>query len=159
MTVRNWPLATFGITIFAIGIAVFFNARGIQGGFGYDAVGPAVFPMIIGGGFMVAAVMICLESLGVDADASDGDEKTNVWPVIVISAAVLIEALLIKKAGWVPMATVVFVAGAWAFGDRRLLLNTVFGLVLSGFILFAFNWGLGLDLPLGILAPILPANQ
>lgn len=158
MTVKNWPLAKFGITIFAIGVAVFLNARGIQGGFGYDAVGPAVFPMIIGGGFVVAAILICLESLSLES-VEDSPEKTNIWPVIVISAAVLIEALLIKKAGWVPMATVVFVAGTWAFGDRRLLLNTVIGLVLSCIILFAFNWGLGLDLPLGILAPILPANQ
>lgn len=159
MTVRNWPAAILGIVIFAIGVAVFLTARTIKGGFGYDAVGPAVFPMIIGSGFVIAAIMIGLESMSVDPEPTDDQERNNFWPVIVISAALLVEALLIKRVGWVPMAAIVFTSGAWAFGNRRLVVNGFFGLVLSALILFAFNWGLGLDLPLGILAPILPANQ
>jgi putative tricarboxylic transport membrane protein len=55
----------------------------------------------------------------------------------------------------VPLTATVFAAGAWAFGNRRLWLNLLIGLVFGGVILLAFNEGLGLDLPLGVLAPLL----
>jgi len=85
--------------------------------------------------------------------------KLNIWPVGLISAALLLEAALISRLGWIPAVATVFVAGTYAFGDRRILSNAVIGLVLATVILLVFTLGLGIDLPLGPLEPLFQGDQ
>ncbi len=158
MTIHNRSLALFGIGMLLVGIAVIISASRIPTGFSYDAVGPTVFPTIIGAGFVVSAFLVILESVRV-APARDDHIPIDLRPVIVISAAVLLEAFFIKKLGWVPMAATVFMAGSWAFGDRRIVLNGVIGLAFAALILVAFSWVLGLDLPLGVFENLLANSQ
>ena len=88
-----------------------------------------------------------------------GRPKLNLWPVGLISAALLLEAALISRLGWIPVVALVFVAGTYAFGDRRILANAVIGLVLATLILRVFTLGLGIDLPLGPLEPLFQRDQ
>lgn len=138
--------------MFASGLAILIGASRIPAGFGYDAVGPDAFPKLIGTGFLVSAVLIILEARrGLAAE----DEPTAAWPVITISGALLLAALLIDTLGWIPMSATVFVAGAVAMGERRYLTGALMGLAFGLVTFAAFNWGLGLNLPAGIFAPVL----
>jgi putative tricarboxylic transport membrane protein len=49
-----------------------------------------------------------------------------------------------------------FVAVARGFTSRRWLSNALVGLAVSAFIFAVFNYGLGLQLPAGILKGLLP---
>lgn len=134
--------------MFAAGLAIIVGATQISTGFGYDAVGPAAFPYIIGAGFLISAVLIFLDARRSEPDDAD---PLSLGPVAVISAALLLAALLLKTLGWVPLAALVFFGGAYALGDRRILLNAGIGLGF-GVVTFAlFNWGLGLNLPAGVI--------
>ncbi len=155
MFVRNPPKALFGLAALLLGAAVLFLARKIPAGFGYDVVGPAMFPTIIGAGLTLSGLLAIFESRMND----DGEvtPPVDLLPVALISATLLIEAAAIRSLGWIPMTGLLFLAGAWGFGDRRIALNLGIGLTMGAAILAAFDYGLGLDLPLGLLEALLPA--
>ena len=150
---RYWKsgVALFGVAVFAAGLAIIIGASRIPSGFGYDAVGPAAMPYIIGGGFLVSAILILLDA----RQNAEPVEPLSLWPVALISAALLLAALLVETLGWIPLAALVFLAGARALGDRRIGLNAAIGLGFGAVTFGLFNWGLGLDLPAGPLAPLL----
>lgn len=151
---RNGPATIFGALMLAFGAAVLIAAGHIPQGFGYDAVGPALLPKLIGGGLVVSAIVILAEArLKRDQDAALPEFSPA--PALLISAALLLEAALIRTAGWTPTVTALFAAGAFAFGDRRIALNLGIGFVLSLIVLVAFRFGLGIDLPLGPFETIL----
>lgn len=91
-----------------------------------------------------------------DTDAEGAAPRTGWPPVALLSVALLVEATLIERLGWAPVGAAVFAAGAWAFGDRRVPLNLLLGLLLCAAIQTLFAFGLGIDLPLGPLAALLP---
>lgn len=159
MIIENRSGVFFGLVLLIVGVAIVIGASTIQTGFSYDAVGPAVFPMIIGGGFFVAAILVIVESVIVKQENEVGNVSTDFKPVLAISAALLAEAFLIGTLGWVPMAGLLFAAGTWAFGDRRLALNVIIGLIFAALILAVFSFALGLDLPLGIFEPLFSEAQ
>jgi putative tricarboxylic transport membrane protein len=71
--------------------------------------------------------------------------------VVLISAGLLCQMFLLEWIGWIPATALLFVAGARAFGSRRLVLDALIGLVLASLAFLVFNYGLGLSLPLGTL--------
>jgi putative tricarboxylic transport membrane protein len=139
------------MAMFAAGLAILIGASRIPSGFGYDAVGPAAMPYIIGGGFLASAILILLDV----RRSTEPSGPLSLWPVAAISAALLLAALLVEPLGWVPLAALIFLAGALALGDRRIGLNAGIGLAFGVVTFVLFNWGLGLDLPAGVLAPVL----
>ena len=163
MTIRNPAEAAFGIAMLLLAIAVLASITLIPTGFSYDAVGPRLFPTIMGVGLLLAAIGILFGAIGprqrtTPVRAKSDEAPINWKPIIIISAALLLEAALIETLGWISMTGALFAAGALAFGNRHLWLNFLIGLVFGGLILFAFNEGLGLNLPLGVLAPLLQAE-
>jgi len=156
---RNMPATVFGAIVLALGIAVLAEAGNIPKGFGYDVVGPAMLPKVIGGGLVLSALVILGETMLRRDEAAADLATLDFRPVILISAALLAEAALISRLGWIPVVTVLFAAGAWGFGDRRVLLNLLIGLGVAVLVLIAFRAGLGIDLPLGLLERLsTPAN-
>lgn len=159
MFIKHPAEATFGVAMLLLAVAVLVSAASIPSGFSYDAVGPRMFPTIMGVGLLLAALGILAGAIGprrkaAQIAAAPAEPRPDWRPVALISAALLLEAALIETLGWIPLTGVLFAAGAWAFGNRRLWLNLVIGLVFGGLILFTFDAGLGLDLPLGVLAPL-----
>ncbi|PZP42201.1 MAG: hypothetical protein DI601_19030 [Azospirillum brasilense] len=154
---RN-PEGLFGLFILALGLAVLVGAGRIPTGFGYDTAGPRLIPYVIGGGLVLSALLVLVGVLAnpaPDRPAADAPRRNGLVPLLLISAALLGEALFIERLGWVPVAAAAFAAAAWAFDDRRLALNLLIGLGFAAAILAAFTFGLGIDLPLGPLEPLL----
>lgn len=60
-------------------------------------------------------------------------------------------ALLLNLLGWILAAALLFWCVAHGIGSRRYLFDASLGLVLSSFIYLAFDVGLGLSLPSGLL--------
>jgi putative tricarboxylic transport membrane protein len=146
----GFPLGLFGLLA---GGAMFLGATRIPAGFGYDAVGPATLPKIIALGMMVSGGL-CLLQMRRPAAYDDVIALGRLSPVIVISMGLLAAAGFMKLLGWVPMAALVFLSGAVAFGNRRWLRDLAIGLLAALVMLVVFSWGLGIRLPLGALAPV-----
>lgn len=152
MQLSSAPKLVLAGAIAAAGAGVLWMAGSIPQGFGYDAVGPSLFPKIIGGGLLISGALTVLDAFRPREGEQDG--PIDLRPVAVILVAILFLAAAIDFLGWIPTAALVFLAGTLAFGDLRFVLNAAIGLVLAGIILVAFNEGLGLNLPLGVLSGI-----
>ncbi len=73
-----------------------------------------------------------------------------------ITGGIILYGLLVERAGFLIASTLLFVLVARGFASRRWLLNAVIGLAVAAFIFAVFNYGLGLQLPAGVLHGILP---
>ena len=73
-----------------------------------------------------------------------------------VSGGIIAYGLLVEPAGFLIASTLLFVAVARGFASRRWLSNALVGLALAAFIFTVFNYALGLQLPAGVLGPILP---
>lgn len=159
MSAHRLPATLFGSAVIVLGVAVVVASRQIKTGFTYDVVGPAMFSNLIGIGLVLSGAASVISARRASLDDRPDQPKLNLWPVALISAALLLEAALISRLGWIPVVATMFVAGTYAFGDRRILSNAVIGLVLATLILLVFTLGLGIDLPLGPLEPLFQHNQ
>lgn len=159
MSAHRLPGTLFGSAVVALGVAVVVASQQIKTGFTYDVVGPAMFSNLIGIGLTLSGVASVISTRRASLEDLPDQPKLNLWPVGLISAALLLEAVLISRLGWIPAVAAVFVAGTYAFGDRRILANAVIGLVLATVILLVFTLGLGIDLPLGPLEPLFQRDQ
>jgi putative tricarboxylic transport membrane protein len=131
----------------ALGIAVGIGATGFPQGSLYDALGPRLLPYIVAGGLVLTGFSILIgalrgRSLG-ETDASD------IGPLVWIAAALVVPIVLIRAAGWIAVAALVFTLGARAFGSRRTLIDLALGLALGIATFALFNYALGLNLPAG----------
>lgn len=147
----GFSLGLFGLLA---GGGIFLGAGQISSGFGYEAVGPATLPKIVAIGMMLSGGL-CLLELRRPAASEQGFAFGHWVPVAVISAALLLAAAFLKTLGWVPMAALVFAAGAIAFGSRAALRDLLIGMGAALVVLLAFSHGLGIRLPEGVLSPIL----
>jgi putative tricarboxylic transport membrane protein len=154
---RRMPTTAFGVAVAALGVAVVMASQYIKTGFTYDVVGPALFSTLIGAGLTLSGIATVVSAARSCGDASQ--PRLRLWPVALISIALLFETASISRLGWIPAVAIVFLAGTYAFGDRRVILNAAIGVALASFVLVAFAFGLGIDLPLGPLEPLLQRFQ
>jgi putative tricarboxylic transport membrane protein len=159
MSAHRLPGTLFGSAVIALGVAVVVASQQIKTGFTYDVVGPAMFSNLIGIGLTLSGVMSVITTRRASIKDLPDQPKLNLWPVGLISAALLLEAALISRLGWIPVVATVFVAGTYAFGDRRIMSNALIGLVLATVILLVFTLGLGIDLPLGPLESLFQRDE
>ncbi|WP_201833861.1 tripartite tricarboxylate transporter TctB family protein [Microvirga zambiensis] len=159
MSAHRLPGTLFGSAVAALGVAAVVASQQIKTGFTYDVVGPAMFSNLIGVGLVLSGIASVISARRASLEDLPDQPKLNLWPVGLISAALLLEAALISRLGWIPVVATVFVAGTYAFGDRRILSNALTGLVLATVILLVFTLGLGIDLPLGPLEPLFQSDQ
>jgi putative tricarboxylic transport membrane protein len=159
MSAHRLPATLFGSAVVGLGVAVVVASQQIKTGFTYDVVGPAMFSNLIGVGLTLSGAASVISARRASLEDLPDQQTLNFWPVGLISAALLLEAALISRLGWIPVVATMFVAGTYAFGDRRILSNAVIGLVLATVILLVFSLGLGIDLPLGPLEPLFQRDQ
>ncbi|MBP2297769.1 tripartite tricarboxylate transporter TctB family protein [Azospirillum picis] len=117
---------------------------------GRGVVGPALFPYLIAGGLVLIGLSLLREAFAGHI-AHDGGLELDLRAVVLVAAGLAAQFLLIEFLGWIPAATLLFVAVARAFGSRRYLLNVALGLLLAGATFAVFNYGLDLNLPSGIV--------
>jgi putative tricarboxylic transport membrane protein len=141
-----------GLLLLAIGVAI--EGANVTSVFGYDTVGPRAFPYLIAAGLFMSGASILVAAWRHDAPFQTG-ERHGWIAVVAISVTLLMEMLLIKPLGWIPVSTAAFAIVASIFGSRQVLRNIVFGAVLAGATFVLFNFGLGFRLPVGGLVEAL----
>lgn len=147
---RLWRFL-FGAGAIVLALVVFQITRTIPVGFSYDSAGPRLLPYIVAAGLALSGIAAMIEAVLQPPVKAQDEQHYDMLPVAIILAAVFIESLLIRQLGWVPVATGLFMVGAFAMGSRRILRDAFAGLVFSVVTLALFNYVLGLKLPLGVL--------
>ncbi len=133
-------------------------------------VGPRTFPFIVGLVMLAASVVLLWrtvrreETAETDAGEADAavpleDDETQIsdpkgaWVVVIALIAMFV---LLVPLGFI-VTTTLFLFGLSTFYSPRLwLANGIVAIVFSVFFFFIFAWVLGIPLPRGILAPLLP---
>ncbi|WP_207461524.1 tripartite tricarboxylate transporter TctB family protein [Azospirillum sp. SYSU D00513] len=143
----------------ALGLFIAYETMNTPGA-GRGVVGPALFPYMIAAGLVLVGLSVLREAFSGHI-AHEAGVELDAPAVLVASAGLVAQFLLIDQLGWIPSATLLFMAVAWAFGNRNLLVNALFGLALSGATFLVFNYALDLDLPMGSLIEDLvePADE
>lgn len=144
----------------ALGALILVGSADLPAGGGYAQVGPGVVPRVVAGVILVLGALLMREALtggfrGVDEEA-EVHLPMNWGAFAWITAGILVYGLLVERAGFLLASTLLFVTVARGFGSRRWILNALVGLAVATFIFAVFNYGLGLQLPAGVLKGILP---
>jgi putative tricarboxylic transport membrane protein len=145
-----------------VGAFLLYNAITLPGGYAkVDPVGPKLFPMIIGVGLLVTAVILAIAiprgSVG-EADAGediDPDSQGDWRTVGLLVGLFVATILLVNFLGWAIMGALLFAGAATILGSRHYIRNVAIGAALSVASFYAFYSGLGIPLPAGILDGIL----
>jgi putative tricarboxylic transport membrane protein len=148
------------IGVLILGGLVIAGSWSLPSGGGYAQVGPGVVPRVVGAALLLLGAMLLREALtggfhGVDEEAEvhlPMDWKAFAW----VSGGILVYGILVEHAGFLIASTLLFTAVARGFASRRWASNALIGLVVAAFIFATFNYALGLELPAGVLAGILP---
>lgn len=146
-----------GLGLVAIASVIGFETMQMQVPPSYARVGPQIFPYIIAIGMAITGAHIAWKSYrGEDEVAEESDAGPTDWKSVVIIAAGLIAHMnLLKPLGFVPAGLVLFWSVAFAFGSRRYGRDVLVGLLLVLFAYVGFTYGLGLQLPPGMLKGLL----
>ena len=146
--------------ILALGGVVLWGSFHLPTGGGYAQVGPGVVPRIVGAGLLLLGALLAREALTGGFRGLDEQEERRLgmdWAAFAwITAGIVAYGLAIVRLGFILSSVILFVLVARGFGSRRWLLNLVVSAVLAIAIFALFNYGLGLTLPAGVLAPLLP---
>lgn len=121
--------------------------------------GPQFFPGLIAAGLYLFAVLLGVSAVktvrgGGDAEGEGSGERavgvdwrSFAWVV----GSFLVFAFLLGILGWIIAAALLFTGIARGFGQRSWLFALLVGLTISSLTYIAFDMGLGLSLPSGIL--------
>lgn len=163
-----------GLGVAALGAFILIETGEIRVAPIYSKVGPRDIPILVGcvlaalgvalawqGWRVNAASNISPTPGGMDAPGNlldapgTGGEITDWLPMIAIAAGLIQQIVLLKFAGFVPTATILFVCVAFGFGSQRYLRDLLIGLALAIVAYVGFVHALGLRLPAGVLEGVL----
>ena len=146
----------------AVGAFLIYDALTLSAGFAkVDPVGPRMFPIVIGVGLIVLAVILAIaiprgstgeEEGGEDIDTSSPADWRTVGLLVGLFVATIV---LVVPLGWAITGALLFAGAATILGSKRYVLNLIIGVVLAVGSFYAFYSGLGIPLPAGILDGIL----
>lgn len=180
---RTTVLAERMASLLIVGFGVWFlwQATQLRQGPGYAAVGPRVFPTIVGAGLTLSGLALALsgwrsrvllpatrEATDVNTaggpdgrDGRDGRDGAPIdaaaasasdWPVLVAVAGMLVLYIVLFLPFGFIISSSAFLSGcAWALGSRARVRDLIAGIVLSVSAYVVFTEILGLELPAGPL--------
>jgi putative tricarboxylic transport membrane protein len=156
------PLA--GAAIVVLGGWVLWHAYGLREGPGYAAIGPRVFPVIVGAGFLASGLAVLASGWRSRRPAASDEpheqETALDWSTLAAMGALLaVYILLFAPLGFIVSSAAFLIAGAWALGSRSQVRDLIVGILLSGLTYVVFTRLLGLELPEGPLAEPIDALQ
>ena len=146
----------------AVGAFLVYDALSMPGGFAkVDPVGPRFFPIAIGVGLLVMAVVLAIaipRGLKGEADAGEDidPDMPSDWRTVGLLVGLFVALiLLVDPLGWAITSALFFAGCATILGSKHYVRNIVIGAVLAVASFYAFYSGLGIPLPAGILDGIL----
>jgi putative tricarboxylic transport membrane protein len=146
--------AVLAAFVLLLGLFVAIETAMMRTGPGYSGVGPKLFPWLVAAGLLLVGVALLREARA-GAVAHPASFELDVPPLLLVTAGLVLQMVLMRPVGFVIATTVMFVAVTYAFGSRRLALNAAVGLLLCLIVHILFTRGLGLNLPAGVLEPLL----
>lgn len=161
---RRWSELLVAAAVIVLGVIVLVQTQDIRVTRAVARVSPRAIPEIVGGGLVLLGIWYAIDIAraphiaggGEDSEDVDPEAETD-WTVIAIMAVGLaLFALLITHAGFVLSSAVLFAVSAFAMGSRRVLPDIAIGVVLGVATFLLFDTWLGVRLPEGWLAGVLP---
>lgn len=125
---------------------------------GYSRVSPADFPWGISIALIVIGVFLLREALSgkwVGEGALADAPAFTIVPFLWISVGLILQIILMERAGFVIAATALFACTAYGFGARNWLFVLLIGLVICCATYLGFSYGLDVGLPPGPLGGVL----
>jgi putative tricarboxylic transport membrane protein len=144
-----------GLGLVAIASVIGFETMQMRVPPSYARVGPQIFPYIIAIGMAVTGAFIAWKSYRGGDEVIDEVEPTDWKNVGIILLGLIAHMNLLRPVGFVPAGLVLFMSVAFAFGSRRYGRDAIVGFFLVLFAYVGFTYGLGLQLPPGILKGLL----
>jgi len=146
----------------AVGVFLIVDALRIADGFAkVDPVGPRLFPLVIGIGLILLAVILAIAiPRGSRGEADAGEDidpnMTSDWRTVGLLVALFIATIvLVNPLGWTITGALFFAGAATVLGSEHYIRNIGIGVILGIVSFYAFYSGLGIPLPAGILDGIL----
>jgi len=150
-------LGVLALGVFAAVIAFRLPEAG-----GYARIGPNFMPKVVAGGLVVMGLWLLAEVAtggwreAVDDDpAARGEHAFHLPAFAWVSAGLFAQMALIRDAGFVIAAMVLFFCVARGFGSERPARDAALGLVLGLAVYLFFVRFLNVGLPAGWLGPVL----
>jgi putative tricarboxylic transport membrane protein len=127
-----------------------------------DPLGPKAFPRLLGGGLLVAAVMLLLEMLkerkngpAPQSDKAGDKENTSTYASYKIVAGVVVVTgiyfVLFEPLGYAVSTSLFLLAMTWFFNKGKLWTNVLTSILYSFVSYYLFTTLLGVNLPRGFL--------
>lgn len=141
--------------VLILGISMALGTMQLPEATGYAKVGPRLVPAIVSGALTLLGIMLLKEAwFGGFKDVDEGAAAANPteWKAFAwISGAMIINGILMVPAGFVIAGVVMFAMAARGFGSTRWARNALIGAIIAAITYAFFNYGLGLNLPRGLL--------
>lgn len=149
-------LLAAGVVI--LGLFFIVETMAVPNTTGYSQVGPRAYPWAISGALILIGAWLVRDALTGKwaGEGSRPDAFAFNWSAFAfISLGLILDMLLMERAGFVVASVALFACVARAFGARNILISVVIGLTLALTAYIGFDYGLGLDLPAGFLEGVL----
>jgi putative tricarboxylic transport membrane protein len=140
--------AILGGVVLGLGLFIAIETSMLEVAASNAAIGPRLFPFLIAAGLVIVGGLVLRQAF-FGHIAHEGGFELDWRAVALVGGGLIVQFLLLESLGWIIATTLLFVATTLAFGSRRLLIDAALGIALSGFAFISFNYGLGLDLPVG----------
>lgn len=149
----------FGLLSIGVGAVALWAVSDLDGIRTMDPAGPAAMPRIvawimIGIGLMHIAGALLVMRKPKEGAGEEKKKKKNNLPVVLICAAGLLYYLLLERVGYLLLTPLLILSIMMSVGEKnvkKMLLTAVS----SAAVLFCvFHFGLGVHMPLGVLAPL-----
>ena len=137
-----------GAFVLAIGLFIGLETYEMASAGTTTVVGPQLFPYIVAFGLIAVGLSLLREAVSGHVAHETGFELD--WRAVALgSGGLILQMLLLERLGWIVATTLMFIAATLAFRERRVVVSVLIGLILTSLTFVIFNYGLGLDLPLG----------
>lgn len=154
-----WEAMLCALLVLALGVVLLIGSLDLDGGLGYQVVGPAVFPQLVGLATLTCGVLLVVAEVrrlltvarAPQVAAAKPDAGTRWRHVAVMVLALVAYALVLEPVGFWQASGVLFVVLARLLGSRRWLRDGVVGFALSLTVYFLFDRVLEVQLPEGFI--------
>ena len=151
--------AILGLVVLGLGLFIAIETAMLQVAPSNAAIGPRLFPSLVAIGLLVVGAAVLWQAFFGHIAHERGFELD--WlAVALVLGGLLLQMFLVESLGWIIATTLLFLAGTFAFRERRYVISLAIGLFLSLLTYWVFNYGLGLSLPVGTtIEELLPATD